>query len=80
MTDSEPPKHDSRLDTMLPGVPIGAKVALLAGLAGGLFAAIIMSYIDTTREYQALGAGILIGALAAIVLTLRSHRRAKPNS
>ena len=48
---------------MLPGVSVAAKVALLAGLAGGLFAAIVMSYVDNTRQYQALAAGILLGAI-----------------
>jgi hypothetical protein len=75
MTESDPPSHDGLLDTMLPGVPLGAKVALLAGLAGGLFAAIIASYVDNARQFQALAAGILIGAIAAIALTIR-HRRA----
>ena len=75
MTEPDQPKHDGRLDTMLPGVPLAAKVALLAGLAGGLFAAIVMSYVDNTRQNQALAAGILLGAIAAIVLILRSRRR-----
>ena len=74
MTDSDPPQHDGRLDTMLPGVSVAAKVALLAGLAGGLFAAIVMSYVDNTRQYQALAAGILLGAIGAIALTIRSWR------
>ncbi|TXG82254.1 MAG: hypothetical protein E6R14_06910 [Thermomicrobiales bacterium] len=75
MTDSEPPKHDGRLDTMLPGVPLAAKVALLAGLAGGLFAAIVMSYVDNTRQYQVLIAGIALGALVALMLAVRQWRR-----
>ena len=75
MTDPGQPNHDGRLDTMLPGVSVAAKVALLAGLAGGLFAAIVMSYVENTRQYQALAAGILLGAIAAIVLTLRSRRK-----
>jgi hypothetical protein len=74
MTEPDQPKHDGRLDTMLPGVSVGAKVALLAGLAGGLFAAIVMSYVDDTRQYQALAAGILLGAIGALVLTLRRRR------
>lgn len=74
MTEPEPPEHEGRMDTMLPGVPLGAKVALLAGLAGGLFAAIIMSYIDNTRQYQALAAGVLLGLVAAVVLTARNRR------
>lgn len=73
MTDSEPPRHDGRLDTMLPGVPLAAKVALLAGLAGGLFAAIVMSYVDNRYQYHVLVAGILLGAVAAGVLTLRAR-------
>ena len=79
MTDPEPPQHDGRLNTMLPGVPLAAKVALLAGLAGGLFAAIVMSYVDDTRQYQALAAGVLLGGIAAVVLTLRRRHNADPD-
>jgi ABC-type Mn2+/Zn2+ transport system permease subunit len=75
MTEPDQPKHDGRLDTILPGVSVGAKVALLAGLAGGLFAAIVVSYVDNTRQYQALAAGILLGVVGAIGLTLRSRSR-----
>jgi hypothetical protein len=75
MTEPDQTKHDGRLDTMLPGVSVGAKVALLAGLAGGLFAAIVVSYVDNTRQYQALAAGLLLGAVGAIALTLRERRR-----
>ena len=75
MTDPEPPPHEGRLDTMLPGIPIAAKVALLAGLAGGLFAAIVMSYVDNTRQYHALATGVILGAIAALVLALRSMLR-----
>ena len=49
--------------------------ALLAGLAGGLFAAIVMSYIDNRYQYHVLAAGLLIGLLGAILLTLRENRR-----
>ncbi len=76
MTEPEPPEHDGRLDTMFPGVPIGAKIALLAGLAGGLFGAIVMSYIDNTRQYQVLVAGILLGGITALALTFRNRRNA----
>lgn len=74
MTEPDPTPHDGRLDTMLPGVPIGAKVALLAGTAGGLFAAIVASYVDSSRQFDALGAGILLGAIGALVIVLRSRR------
>ena len=75
MTEPDQPRHDGRLDTMLPGVSLGAKAALLAGLAGGLFAAIILSYVDNTRQYQALAAGFILGIIGALVLTVRSRRR-----
>ncbi len=75
MTDSDQPQHDGRLDTMLPGVSIAAKVALLAGLAGGLFASIVMSYVDNRWQYQALAAGILLGAIAALALTIRNRSK-----
>lgn len=74
MTEPDQPRHDGRLDTMLPGVPLAAKAALLAGLAGGLFAAIVVSYVDNTRQFHALVAGILIGAIAALILTVRAFR------
>ncbi len=74
MTDPDRPRHDGRLDSMAPGIPVAAKVALLAGLAGGLFAAIVMSYVESSRQYQVLAAGILAGAIGAVVLTLRNRR------
>lgn len=79
MMDSPPP-HDGRLDTMLPGVPLAAKVALLAGLAGGLFAAIVTSYVDNRYQYQVLAAGIGLGTIAAVVLTLRSQLQKRRSS
>ncbi len=75
MTDSDQPQHDGRLDTMLPGVSVAAKIALLAGLAGGLFAAIVTSYVDNRWQYQALAAGLLLGAIAALVLTIRNRSK-----
>ncbi len=80
MTDSDQSPHDGRLDTMLPGVSVAAKVALLAGLAGGLFAAIVVSYVDNTRQYHALAAGILLGAIAAIAITLHRWRTTSRDS
>jgi membrane associated rhomboid family serine protease len=74
MTDPDQPRRDGRLETMAPGVPVAAKVALLAGLAGGLFAAIVTSYVDNSRQFQVLAAGILAGAIGAVVLTLRKRR------
>ncbi len=75
MTDSDPTEHDGRLDTMLPGVPLAAKVALLAGLAGGLFAAIVTSYVDNRYQNQVLVAGIVLGALVALLITVQSRIR-----
>ncbi len=75
MTDPDPSKHDGRLDTMLPGIPLGAKAALLAGLAGGLFGAIVMSYVDSGRQYQVLAVGIAIGSITALVLMARHWLR-----
>jgi len=75
MTDPDPPNHDGRLDTMLPGIPLGAKAALLAGLAGGLFGAIVMSYVDSARQFQVLAVGIAIGSIAALVLMARHWLR-----
>jgi hypothetical protein len=79
MTEPEQPKHDGRLDTMLPSVPLAAKATLLAGLAGGLFAAIVVSYVDNTLQYHALVAGILIGAIAALIVTVRTFRAHRPS-
>ena len=71
MTEPDPSLHDGRMDTLAPGVPLAAKAALLAGLAGGLFAAIVMSYVDNRYQYHVLAAGLVLGAVAAILLTLR---------
>jgi hypothetical protein len=75
MTNPNRPRHDGRLDSLAAGIPVAAKVALLAGLAGGLFAAIVASYVEGSRQYQVLAAGILTGAIAAVALTLRNRRQ-----
>ena len=68
------PERESRMETLVPGVPIQAKIALLLGVAGGLFAAIVLSYTDADRQYLGLGAGIALGLIAAIWLTWRARR------
>lgn len=73
MSEQEHNHHDGRLDTMLPGVPISAKVCLLAGAAGGLFAAIVFSYVDDSWQYHALAAGLFLGGLGALIMTLRNR-------
>lgn len=76
MTDPAP-ERPSRMETLAPGVPLAAKVALLAGLAVGLFATIVLSYANPDREYLGIGLGIAAGILTAIALTLRSLRGAR---
>lgn len=71
------PERPSRMENLLPGVPLGSKVALMLGVAGGLFAAIVISYTDPDRQFQALGVGITVGAIAAIALWLRSFLHAR---
>ena len=63
------------METMLPGMPVAARVALYIGLAGGLFAAIVLSYVNADWQYRALVLGIMIGAVTAAVLTFRSRMR-----
>ena len=65
------------MESLLPGVPLQAKVALLLGLAGGLFTAIVLSYVDADRQYPGLGAGVALGAAAALFLTWRARRTAR---
>lgn len=65
------------MESLVPGVPVEAKIALLLGLAGGLFAAIVVSYADPERQYLALGIGIVTGIVVAIVLTGRSIRNSR---
>jgi hypothetical protein len=72
MTDPGP-ERESRMETLLPGVPVQAKIALLLGLAGGLFAAIVLSYTDADRQYVGLGIGIAVGIIAALVLSWRAR-------
>jgi hypothetical protein len=67
------------MESLLPGVPLQAKIALLLGTAGGLFAAIVLSYTDADRQYLGLGFGIALGTVAALFLSLRA-RRAKRDS
>jgi hypothetical protein len=62
------------MESLLPGVPVQAKIALLLGLAGGLFAAIVLSYVDADRQYLGLGIGIALGLGAALYLTWRVRR------
>jgi hypothetical protein len=72
MTDPGP-ERESRMETLLPGVPVQAKIALLLGVAGGLFAAIVLSYTDADRQYVGLGIGIAVGIIAALVLSWRAR-------
>lgn len=65
------------MESLVPGVPVEAKIALLLGLAGGLFAAIVVSYTDPDRQYLALGIGIVAGIVVAIALTGRSIRNSR---
>jgi len=74
MTDTPPPSREGRLDNLAPGVPVEAKIALLLGLAGGLFVTIVLSYADPARQYWGLGIGIGLGLLCALVLALRAKR------
>jgi hypothetical protein len=72
---SEPSRQrESRMESLAPGIPVGAKVALLLGLAGGLFLAIILSYTDPDAQYLGLGIGIGLGLVAALVVLIRDKR------
>jgi hypothetical protein len=75
VNDQPPSQREGRLDNLAPGVPVGAKIALLLGLAGGLFVTIILSYADPERELWGIGIGIALGILAAIMLAVRSRRQ-----
>jgi uncharacterized membrane protein YadS len=67
------------MDTLAPGMPVAAKIALLLGVAGGLFVTIILSYADPDRQLWGIGIGLTLGAIAAVLLSarakLRIHRR-----
>jgi hypothetical protein len=63
------------MDNLAPGVPVAAKIALLLGLAGGLFVTIILSYADPGRQFWGIGVGLTLGLLAAAFVSLRSKRR-----
>lgn len=68
------------MESLLPGLPVEAKAALLAGLAGGLFAAIVFSYAAPDWQYRALAIGIGVGMAGALALWLRSIRTRKSST
>jgi hypothetical protein len=75
VSDHLPDQREGRLDDLASGVPVEAKIALLLGLAGGLFVTIVLSYADPDRQLWGIGIGLILGALAAIVLGVRAKRR-----
>ena len=74
MTKQPPVRRDGRMDNLASGAPVAAKIALLLGLAGGLFVTIVLSYTDPDRQLWGVGIGLALGILAAILLFLRSRR------
>ncbi len=66
------------MDNLAPGVPVAAKVLLLLGMAGGLFATIVLSYAASRWQYLGVGIGIGFGILGAAVVTLRARRSNPP--
>jgi hypothetical protein len=62
------------MDNLAPGVPVAAKIALLLGVAGGLFVTIILSYADPDRELWGIGAGLALGIAAAVFVSVRAKR------
>jgi hypothetical protein len=72
MTDPAP-RPDGRLDNLAPGIPVAAKIALLLGLAGGLFLAIVLSYAQPDWQNWGLGLGVVLGLAGAILLSVRSR-------
>jgi membrane associated rhomboid family serine protease len=75
MTDEPRRPQTGRMDNLAPGVPVAAKIALLLGLAGGLFVTIILSYTDPDRQFWGIGVGLAAGLLAAIFVSVRAKRR-----
>ncbi len=74
MTETDNDKRGSRMETLAPGVPVAAKLALLLGLAGGLFVTIILSYAAPAWQYFGLGIGIGLGLIGAGFLAVRAKR------
>lgn len=75
MTEEPRRPHEGRMDNLAPGVPVAAKIALLLGVAGGLFVTIILSYTDPDRQLWGIGIGLTLGLLAAALVSVRSKRR-----
>ena len=63
------------MDNLAPGVPVAAKVALLLGVAGGLFVTIILSYADPDRQLWGIGIGLVLGAIGGVLVSVRAKRR-----
>ncbi len=63
------------MDNLAPGVPVAAKLALLLGVAGGLFVTIVLSYADPDRHLWGIGLGLALGLLGALIVSVRAKRR-----
>jgi hypothetical protein len=74
MTDEPRRPNEGRMDNLASGVPVASKLALLLGLAGGLFVTIVLSYADPDRQFWGIGIGIALGLVAAAVLAVRARR------
>lgn len=67
--------HAGRMDDLASGVPLVAKLFLLAGLAGGLFLAIVLSYTNPDRQIAGLAISIGVGIVGALLVTIRKKRK-----
>jgi hypothetical protein len=85
MSDSPRPEHSPEqpsgaaysrnpLGPVFDRVPLGARVALLAGTAGGMLAGLVASHWRESLTAPLIGTGVAIGLAGAIVLAIPANR------
>ncbi len=57
----------------LPVVPLAGKLLLLASVTIALLAAILASYADESLVLPIVAAGVVIGLVLAVIVTLRNR-------
>jgi hypothetical protein len=76
--DKPPPRNTSPLregiDSSLNRIPVRSRVALTAGVAGGLLASILTDSVNADLSRILLWTGVILGVLLAIVFWIRAVR------
>jgi uncharacterized membrane protein YobD (UPF0266 family) len=73
---NSPPRHDG-IGSSLNRIPVRSRLALTAGVAGGLLASIITDSVNADLSRILLWAGVGLGLLLAIIFWVRAPRKVK---